>query len=73
MMIHLPRNPRIIKLYISWINRGGDVSMYMLEALSVNGGKKLIVSRNPQELSLPSFQCKILSYQKRREKWLCNG
>lgn len=39
MMIHLPRNPRIIKLYISWINRGGDVSMYMLEALSVNGGK----------------------------------
>ena len=55
MMIRLPRNPRTIKLYISWINPSGVVSLYMLEALSVNGGKKLIASRSPQELSLPSF------------------
>lgn len=39
MMIRLPRNPRTIKLYISWINPSGVVSLYMLEALSVNGGK----------------------------------
>lgn len=36
-------------------------------------GKNLIASQNQQELSLPSFQCKILCYQRRWEKWLCNG